>query len=1117
MIAVEWILAIMFLLGGLNDAFLDLVFYCAPLRRRLAQGRANPTCAEQELHDTPEKRIAIMVPAWDESAVIGAMLESTCDRLEYKNYDIFVGTYPNDEATQMEVARAAFDRQNIHRVVCPNEGPTSKADCLNWIVETIKLRERDSGERYEIFCLQDAEDVVHPLTLKVFNRFVPEYDLVQLPVIPYERGLHKVTGGTYLDEFAEVHLKGLTSRLAVGGMVPSAGVGTAFSRAACDELAEQTNHVLFPAVSLTEDYDFSFRLFRNQRKSGIAEVWIRREDAAGRAIKELVAIREFFPAKFGDAVRQKQRWMLGIAFQGAQKLGWGHGWRERYMLFRDRIGVLSSLLNLCAAYIFFDLYFSIGLNMLHGKTWLESLPPFYPDHRLVWLIDANLLLLANRIFQRAHFVGQVASRRQMLLAPLRLLWSNVIDFYCTFHAIRRFTHSSLTGKPLKWLKTAHEFPNVEALLQRHRPLGDLLLEHRFISPVQLRKALGIQSRAADRETPLGQILLTQQAITPEQLLQVLDLQRESRQLLLQSEEQDALSHSTASHLAEADLTADLPAELVYEASSLEVPSKAAASVEWLQARKRVDQTDPALPLLLHPRRLVLLPRRQPDLTATTPLVAATPLPAQSPAPTPSPAPLLTMPDSRAPKEATTGSRPANLPPPPSRVPARTQDRDLLAPQTGIPRIVPAVGSRKRYALLHSVASRWTSSARHPRFVVAIGTRPEAVKLAPVIAKLRDRALQTGQSDPVYVCATGQHGQAVRDVLALYGIAPDRDLGVLTPGQSLGNLSARVLSGFEEVLQQLRPEWVIVQGDTATTAMAGLAAFYNKIKVAHVEAGLRTYDLENPFPEEFNRRMVSLFTTVYFAPTQAAKKNLLLEGVLCSKIFVTGNTGIDALMRHAERLQLQAGARSRTAGALPEQSPLNRPVRVLITAHRRENLDRGIENLCISLGELTFKYPGRFQFVWPLHPNPQIGEMVRRRLSDTPGVTLTPPASYDRLLKLLDRCDLVLTDSGGLQEEAPSFGKPVLILRETTERPEGVDAGIAWMVGNDPTRIVSYVERLTRRIEAREVFPAENPYGDGHAAARIANYFSARPMQEFGEAQVLHTLRSSSAERQHASR
>ena len=1118
MIQLEWILAVLYLIGGLNDAFLDLVFYCEPLRRRLAQGRANPTCDEQELNNTPEKRIAIMVPAWDESAVIGAMLESTCDRLEYSNYDIFVGTYPNDEATQMEVARAAFDRPNIHRVVCPNEGPTSKADCLNWIVETIKLRERASGERYEILCLQDAEDVVHPLTLKVFNRFVPEYDLIQLPVIPYERGLHKITGGTYLDEFAEVHLKGLTSRLAVGGMVPSAGVGTAFSRAACDELAAQTSNVLFPTVSLTEDYDFSFRLFRNQRKSGIAEVWVKREDSAGRTLDELVAIREFFPARFGDAVRQKQRWMLGITFQGAQKLGWGRGWRERYMLLRDRIGVPTSLLNLCALFIFFQLYFNIGLHLLHHRTWAQSLPPFYPNHWLALLIDLNLLLLLNRIFQRAYFVGQVASRRQMLLAPLRLLWSNVIDFYCTVHAIRRFTHSRISGKPLKWLKTAHEFPNVEALLQRHRPLGDLLLEHRFISPLQLRKALGIQSRAAQPETPLGQVLLSMNAITPDQLLHVLAIQRESRVMLQQAQLQQVTPVTPAQHLAEADLTPDLPAELIFGAAPVQSAPLQAAPLQPtpLQAatapatpfaqpefrpspRILQDQTDPALPLLLHPRRPSLVPAREQPVA--TPVPASTPQP--RPVPVVMPTPAATNVGSSSPQHQSISARRR-----------AAQDPDLQAPRTAITRIVPAAASRKRYAMLHSVASQWTPPATRPRFVVAVGTRPEAVKLAPVIAELRARAAVIHDPDPVFVCATGQHTQAVREVLGLYGITPDRDLALMTPGQSLAALCARVLSGFEAVLDQLRPEWVIVQGDTATTAMAGLAAFYAGIKVAHVEAGLRTHDLENPFPEEFNRRMVGIFATMHFAATSGAKHNLLREGVPSSRICVTGNTAIDALMFNARRLRLPVGANTAgldpagldpagtdlaTPSTDPSQAPAaGRPLRVLVTAHRRENHEQGIGNICLAIKELVSRHPGRYQFVWPQHPNPVLGESIRRHLAQTPGVTLIPPATYDRLLTLLHRCDFVLTDSGGIQEEAPSFGKPVLILREATERPEGVEAGIAWLVGSEPNRIMAAVERLTRRLDAGAEFPRQNPYGDGCAARRIADHLHGLPVSQFGE-------------------
>ena len=1056
MIALEWVLAILFLFGGLNDAFMDLVFYVPSLRRRMSQGRENPKCEEGELHGLAEKRIAILVPAWDESAVIGAMLESTCDRLEYRNYDIFVGTYPNDEATQMEVARAAFDRPNVHRVVCPNAGPTSKADCLNWIVETVKLRESETGERYEIFCLQDAEDVVHPLTLKVFNRFVPEYDLVQLPVIPYERSLHKLTGGTYLDEFAEVHLKGLTSRLAVGGMVPSAGVGTAFSRSACDELAAQTNHVLFPPVSLTEDYDFSFRLFRNHRKSGIAEVWVDRTDAAGRSLKELVAIREFFPAKFGDAVRQKQRWMLGIAFQGAQKLGWGTGWRERYMLLRDRVGVLTSVLNLAALFIFFQLYVEIALGLLSHHTWLQSLPAYYPKHALRMLIDANLVLLANRVFQRARFVRQVASRRQMLLAPVRIVWSNVIDFYCTFHAVRRFTHASLTGRPLKWLKTAHEFPNVEALLQRHRPLGDLLLEHRFLSPEQLRRALGIQSRAEDRQTPLGQILISMGAITADQLQRVLAMQRESRELLQQASAEEALS-LPAAHLAEIDLTGDLPAAMVFSSSPVAVSATVAATPEQPVRRMVVSNPDN---LFIRPLRPEKLPRRVfPSATPAAPAHPAvlgpraedgsTPMPAlvqfpqqASVAPVALPAAATTLP------VETTGQQ--NAQPTLALRPVRSLDPDLRNPRTAITRMVAPSRTARRFTMLHTLAANMENPMPQSRFVLAIGTRPEAIKLAPLVRELRKQAALAGLADPVFVCATGQHAGMVKDALAFYGVSVNRDLALLSAGESLANLSARILSGFAAVLEEIRPEWVLVQGDTATTAMAALAAFYAGIKVAHVEAGLRTHDLEHPFPEEFNRRMVSLFAAVHFAATPFAKANLLREGVERERIFVTGNTGIDALHQTAARLGLSLGTASPT--------PDTRPVRILVTAHRRENLEHGIDNICLSIENLVANHPGQYQFVWPLHPNPAVSERARRLLGKTPGVTLLEAVPYDRLLELLSECDLVVTDSGGIQEEAPSFGKPVLILREKTERPEGLEEGIAWLAGCDPTRLVAAIER-----------------------------------------------------------
>jgi adsorption protein B len=1081
-IDLEWLLAIVYLVGGLNDFFLDLVFYLKPLRHALAQGRENPRCEEWELHNEKEKAIAILIPAWDESAVIGAMLESTSDRLDYANYDIFVGCYPNDEATQFEVARAAFDRPQIHRVVCPNPGPTSKADCLNWVVEAVKLNELETGKRYEIFVLHDAEDVVHPLALKVHNRFIPEYDLIQLPVIPYERPLSNFTGNTYLDEFAENHLKSLVSRLAVGGMVPSAGVGTGFSRAACDELALQTNHVLFPPVSLTEDYDFSFRLFRNQRKSGLAEVWVDRTDARGRHVKELVAIREFFPSTFGDSIRQKQRWLLGITFQGAQKLGWGKSLRERYMLFRDRVGVATSFFNLIALLVFFVIGEHIADALLQHQPWNSELSAFVPTHWLSILIDINLVLLANRMFQRGAFVARVARRRQALIAPFRMVWSNVIDFYCAVHAVRRFTYSEYTGKPLKWLKTTHEYPNVETLLRRHRPLGDILLERRLISPAQLRDGLAIQQRPAFRDRYLGEILVESTVLSQDQLLDALAVQTFTK-ANLRTPVEEILDERESTPLI-INQPVPQPAGAAQRPSlfpSQLTPAAAASGTGAFAAASTIPVGIASDPIARSSRGVPHLPANRTGIRSFTFAGAA--------------------------------NRPsrASIPAPPE------PQRSTAAPElvTEVTRLVspyPAQSTPRRFKMLHALASDRNSDVTpntnpekrnelpagpvQKRFLVVIGTRPEAIKLAPVIAELRARAVAQNRPDEMFVCTTGQHREMVAEPLALFNITPDLDLNLMQPGASLAEISARVLEHFSQVLMQVRPEWVVVQGDTATTSMAALAAFYAKIKVAHVEAGLRTHDLQNPFPEEANRRMVGIVASIHFAATEAARKNLVREGVAESSIRVTGNTGIDALRLHCQRLGLSLTDSNRSGPG---------PVRVLVTAHRRENLESGIENICQAIRALATEYPDRFHFVWPLHPNPVVTELAHSALTGLRDVTLTPAVSYDRLLALLAQCDVVLTDSGGLQEEAPSFGKPVLILREATERPEGVWAGVARLVGTNTAQIKSALAEAALSIEAQkirnlttDIHPAipANPYGDGRASARIADFFLDQPVQEF---------------------
>ena len=1070
MVLLEWFLAIVYLVGGLNDLFMDLVYYVKPLRRWIAQGRENPVAVPGDLSGIPEQAIAILIPAWDESAVIGAMLESTCTRLEYSNYDIFVGTYPNDEATQLEVARAAFDRPRLHKVVCPNNGPTSKADCLNWIVEAIKLKEQETGKRYAIFTLQDAEDVVHPLTLKVFNRFVPEYDMVQVPVVPFERPLHKLTGGTYLDEFAEVHLKNLDARLAVGGMVPSAGVGTAFGREACDELAAQTNHILFPPVSLTEDYDFSFRLYRNGRKSGLAKVWVLNTDNPDNHYEELVAIREFFPSKFIDAVRQKQRWMLGITFQGWEKLGWGKTWRERYMLLRDRVGVVTSILNAATLFIVMSVSEAIVFALTQHRAWNADLGRYHLPGTLTMLIDVNLALLAFRIVQRALCVKEVARRRQMIMVPFRLVWGNVIDFYCTLHAIRRYVHSRVTGKPLKWLKTAHEFPNVEQLLRTHRPLGDLLLERRLISPAQLSDALATQRWQGAKRIPLGEILIAMPAITLEQLDETLALQARSKVRVEQA--------------AEAVLAAE-PISACQDQPAIGIP------ITLFAAEPIAETADPLQPAASLPtptmkEEFITSSWRAgvPAWLQIAPPVAAPPLapPPVAEATLPAEVPVLTVEPTERPKLVPSRVAPVEVHP--AQPPAA---RTPVIPISGLPHT--AKPNPRRFSMLHDVASNWKTPFPSKRILVAVGTRPEAIKLAPLVRELQSRIGTRGGPTHILVCATGQHQDMVEEALATFGVQVDVNLDVMTPDQSLAATSSRVLARFEQVITDFRPDWVVVQGDTSTTAMAGLAAFYAGVRVAHVEAGLRTNDLEQPFPEEFNRRMVGIFANIHFAATDSARSNLLREGVAEEDIVVTGNTGIDALRTNCSRLGI------RLERPRPQHTG---PIRVLVTAHRRENLEGGIASICEAIAHLVTKSPGKYVFLWPVHPNPRVHEIAKALLSQHRDVILTAPATYDELLGYLDKCDIVLTDSGGLQEEAPSFSKPVLILREKTERPEGVRAGMAWLVGTDRARIQGAIEQLAQQIaEQRSLRTPHNPYGDGYASARIADFFAGKPIQEFG--------------------
>jgi len=357
-----------------------------------------------------------------------------------------------------------------------------------------------------------------------------------------------------------------------------------------------------------------------------------------------------------------------------------------------------------------------------------------------------------------------------------------------------------------------------------------------------------------------------------------------------------------------------------------------------------------------------------------------------------------------------------------------------------------------------------------------GTRPEAVKMAPVV-----QALMREPKIDSRVCVTAQHREMLDQVLELFKINPDIDLNLMRPDQSLSKLTARILTHLDPVLASEKPDWVLVQGDTTTVLAAALACFYRGIHVGHVEAGLRTGDRHQPFPEEVNRRMASVLADLHFAPTERARKNLLAEGVEEWRIKLTGNPVIDALQQIVSQpLPAEISQGLHTWGVTTGGRRL-----VLVTAHRRENMGEPIRQICLALKELAEKYAGKITIVYPVHLNPNIHEPVHRLLGDVPGIFLLPPLEYLSLVALEKQASLVLTDSGGIQEEAPALGKPTLVLREKTERPEGIAAGVLRLIGTDPARIVAEASRLLDDpVAYNEMAHAANPFGDGHAAERI---------------------------------
>jgi UDP-N-acetylglucosamine 2-epimerase (non-hydrolysing) len=363
-----------------------------------------------------------------------------------------------------------------------------------------------------------------------------------------------------------------------------------------------------------------------------------------------------------------------------------------------------------------------------------------------------------------------------------------------------------------------------------------------------------------------------------------------------------------------------------------------------------------------------------------------------------------------------------------------------------------------------------------RVVSIFGTRPEAVKMAPVV-----KALANDPEIESKVVVTAQHREMLDQVLGLFGIHPDLDLNLMRPNQSLARLTADIFANLDPVLRELAPDWVLVQGDTTTVMAAAILCYYNRIRVGHVEAGLRTGDRWQPFPEEINRRVAGVVADLHFAPTEHSRQNLLREGVPDWRIVVTGNPVIDALQEIIRRpIPAEAQALLDRCGIRPGGREL-----ILVTAHRRENFGRPLEEICSALRGLAGRYAERIHLIYPVHLNPNVQEPVKRLLGGVENISLIPPLEYLPLLHLMKRARLVLTDSGGIQEEATGLGVPTLVLRRTTERPEGVEAGVLKLVGTDAAVIQAEAARLLEDETAyRAMAQAANPFGDGHAAGRI---------------------------------
>jgi adsorption protein B len=520
------LIMIVYLTSGLDDLFFDLLFF---LRKGGQWYRGNPRRRRpslEEMAEKPEQPFALMFPAWQEADVIRRALLNTISSIDYRNFHVFVGTYVNDFETQREVEEVMRLHANVTQLIVPHPGPTCKADCLNWIVRGIREYQTQHGIRFAGVILHDAEDIVDTLSLKLFNCLLPEWDLVQIPIIPLVRPWWNLVGGHYMDEFAEAHCKELDVREWFAGIVPGAGVGTGYSIRALDAAAAAAGGDCFSTDSLTEDYEFSFRIHQFGLKQTFVRFPIERRvprwslmHRKSRLVsqRDFITTREFFPDLFWASVRQKTRWVIGISLQGWKKFAWRGKWRVRYLYFRDRKTLFTQQF-MALGYIV-----ALGLISLQISSALFPdryifAPPFEDDSALWDLFYINVGLFVNRLVHRHFWTCRVYGWSQLPFILPRYIVANVINYFAVTRATLRYLKHLRTNERIGWDKTVHSFPGEELLAVYRRKLGDILIERGLVTEEQLARGLAAQATTG---RPLGAAIVDIGELDEDALIEVL--------------------------------------------------------------------------------------------------------------------------------------------------------------------------------------------------------------------------------------------------------------------------------------------------------------------------------------------------------------------------------------------------------------------------------------------------------------------------------------------------------------------------------------------------------------------------------------------------------------------